>query len=83
MVNMASRLFKKELDYEHKRQRPSHQRGPEEHPGRLAEGRKPKEIAALVGKDERTVSREIMKRRTPKANEEPPSPWTGPPNARG
>ena len=34
----------------------------------LAQGRKLKEIAALVGKDERTVSKEIMKRRTPKAN---------------
>ena len=34
----------------------------------LAEGLKLKEIAALVGKDERTVSKEIMKRRTLKAN---------------
>lgn len=34
----------------------------------LARGLKLKEIAALVGKDERTVSKEIMKRRTPKAN---------------
>ena len=34
----------------------------------LAEGLKLKEIAALVGKDETTVSKEIMKRARPKAN---------------
>ena len=34
----------------------------------LAQGLKLKEIAALLGKDERTVSKEIMRRRTPKSN---------------
>ena len=34
----------------------------------LAEGLKLKEIAALVEKDERTISKEIMKGRAPKSN---------------